>query len=643
MSEQVGYERLQGGVRIVLCGLLLAAAAGCSSAYMKGTPLYTGDYSVPQAPPEDRVNLWPLLYYHSPALSVFWPIGEVTDDHVAVRPLASVYKLDKERHQYNILWPLAEFDFDSADHRIFPLFWGGSGSRGYFVLFPLLFTKWPAGEFSDVESAVLFPLFWYLEHRHVALFPLAMHFNCKPGHSTHLLWPIFKFKKTDDETDWRIWPVVGQRKDGAAYYQFLFWPMFHRWGDDTLGEKRRLILPLYFSKRGKVGGVDILLPLFGRSYSPGSSTFLSLIYSAARHGGDYWRLVFPFWYQDRRADKGRFITPMVGRSWSGEYDTWSVIPLISWFARSGNERDLWLLGPLAHFGYGASGKESHVFPLYYYNGAKDVFISPLFGGSVSEDDGFVTLLGPLFMYFWEADDSWLWFAPFPLVGAYDDITDRGSWVWPLYTYRGSDLDDEEHRGTALWPLLHYGFGPERRRLMLFPVFRYCRDDTARYEEAGIEHASREKSFYCLPSFWYRRSMRSERPLSGASGGVVAQRKCSGLWPLWRHEVDSTADGVEKKFSILGRLYDYRESLTHEEGEETETHVRSRVLWRMVHYEREDEQETLDLFPFVTYDRDRATGFRKFSFAWRLVRYERGHDGSLKLDLLFIPVRRPAGR
>ena len=95
-----------------LTGLLFVT--GCSTTAMKGTPFYTGEYSRRQGPVEDRVNIWPAFYYREPAVSVLWPLFEMTDDHVAVRPLFSVYGLDQTNHQYNVLWPLTEFDRRNA-------------------------------------------------------------------------------------------------------------------------------------------------------------------------------------------------------------------------------------------------------------------------------------------------------------------------------------------------------------------------------------------------------------------------------------------------------------------------------------------------------------------------------------------------
>ena len=117
-----------------LAVLTLLSLVGCSTVYMKATPFYTGEYEKTDGPAEKRVNLWPLAYYRKPALSLLWPLGEVTDDHVAARPLVAVYKLDKEERQWRILWPLAQFDFETDSHHILPVFWG----EDYFFIPPLV-------------------------------------------------------------------------------------------------------------------------------------------------------------------------------------------------------------------------------------------------------------------------------------------------------------------------------------------------------------------------------------------------------------------------------------------------------------------------------------------------------------------------
>ena len=55
-------------------------------------------------------------------------------------------------------------------------------------------------------------------------------------------------------------------------------------------------------------------------------------------------------------------------------------------------------------------------------------------------------------------------------------------------------------------------------------------------------------------------------------------------------------------------------------------------------ERLDDHRTMDLFPFITWDR-KGDGYRQFSFLWRLYRNERKAGGGRNLDLLFLPLMR----
>ena len=85
---------------------LAALSSGCRTTAMKGTPFFSGEYKGRVGPAENRVNLWPLVYWRDPALSVLWPVGEYADDRLAVRPLFSRYR-DKPDGPYtetNVPW-----------------------------------------------------------------------------------------------------------------------------------------------------------------------------------------------------------------------------------------------------------------------------------------------------------------------------------------------------------------------------------------------------------------------------------------------------------------------------------------------------------------------------------------------------------
>lgn len=186
-------------LRILLCGLPLLLLCGCQSPTMKGTPFYTGESKGDQAH-IDRVNLWPLLYYRDPALSVLWPILELTDDHTAVRPLFSVYNKEDPKPIYNVLWPIARFDTKKANHRVFPLFWGKN--------------QCVSGNSCNREYCVAFPFYWHFNDPFdgdgtSALIPLWIWNVDDDGKRLDLFWPFYADKTAPNERLWRLWPLYG--------------------------------------------------------------------------------------------------------------------------------------------------------------------------------------------------------------------------------------------------------------------------------------------------------------------------------------------------------------------------------------------------------------------------------------------------
>ena len=866
--------------RVFALLVLATSLAGCSSVYMKGTPLYTGEYSKPQAPAEDRVNLWPLAYYHDPALSVLWPLGERTDDHVAARPLFSVYKLDKERHQYNVLWPLSQFDFDRSRHYVVPFFWGGGagtkqrhmgmfpilwywpgdrffafpvfwwGFDDYVTVFPLLwydvgesFTLFPILWIDPGDHYVVFPLFWYYPEREFsALFPLYTWDWRHNGYDANFFWPLIHAKKNDEGRGWRAGPLAGDYAWDNRRYRFLLWPLAHEYshGDETT----RVAFPLYFGNRDGNEGWDLVPPLFFRSYEPKESLVVSPLYSSYRKRDDAWRLAFPFFFQSRSGKENMFVTPLVGRKWSDAHSTWSFIPALSLFSREGDAKSMWLLGPVSHFNWGGSERTSHVFPLYFYDdedallslpyswfdcgasrdhwffgplagmrtggeprsfafpfyyhdkatgrfislpyswfdhGASrdhwflgplagmrtgesqrsfvfplyyhdktnDTFISlpyswfdygawrehwflgplahvrtgkdprsfaipfyyydksegtflslpyshttagshhrdhwflgplagfrtgaehrsylfPLYMADKASDTfitlplsiqsgektGFVNVAGPVFHYGWYARGAREWHAPWPLVGGEREIDSGGFHAWPLWWRKAWDKKSRV-KGGALWPLVWYDSSPERSKTMALPLFSTSRRSTRIKTDETDEREYRHRRTWVLPTFTYDRKEWNP-PVSGrgpkgpeerqfmGDGDALGLWVRTGCWPFWRYEETDKVAASRTDFSLLGWLYDSKRIANTPEDGEQDTYLRRRILWRAMHYERRDGRTTLDVFPFITHDREPDTGFRKTSFAWRLFRHERGRDGSVKTDILFLPVWRGEG-
>ncbi|NVN93632.1 MAG: hypothetical protein HXX11_23985, partial [Desulfuromonadales bacterium] len=244
-------------LRIIGCIIFLGLGlifSGCSTPELKGTPYYSSETDTDPQAVKDRIPLWPLVYYQSPMLSVLWPFFEKSDEYMALRPLYSVYGLDKPKKIYSLLWPLGQFDRVNNENRFVPMFWGND----YVVGFPLY---WHYGHPLGTEggSDTLFPLWYYA--------------NGLRGQSLNIVWPFINFKDMVDGQGWRFWPLMGSySKSSAEYYRFLAWPLCHQWG----------------SGNQKTG--EAVLPLYVRGNSGSEAWFYSLLYSRYRTPDQRWDL-----------------------------------------------------------------------------------------------------------------------------------------------------------------------------------------------------------------------------------------------------------------------------------------------------------------------------------------------------------------
>lgn len=250
--------------RMMAFGAVLAACAlmtGCMSPSMRGTTLYTDEYGKGGVAHE-RLNLWPLVYYRSPAFSAFWPLIEKSPAYFAVRPIWSGYREAGSNGVYSVMWPLASFDRTTRDSRIFPAYWGD----GYATVFPLY---WHSGEPCGPQSGLdaLIPLWWYS--------------RSPDGYSANVVWPFFNLKRKTHERGWRVWPLIGSYHAGSggteSTYRFLAWPLGHQWSEAG-GETRG----------------SMFLPLYAASHDPDGNMFLSFPLSfVERRDGSNWQLVVP--------------------------------------------------------------------------------------------------------------------------------------------------------------------------------------------------------------------------------------------------------------------------------------------------------------------------------------------------------------
>ena len=334
-------------------------------------------------------------------------------------------------------------------------------------------------------------------------------------------------------------------------------------------------------------------------------------------------------------------------------------------------------------GLGGWEKDAHwLAPLYYRDPSDGTFLTPLFGRY--HDHGRAATTNT----YWAT----------PLVGTRSGETE-GSWFFPFWSTRRTG-DAYDHNFLLLGGARRTD--ADRSAVWFHPLF-YDRSDArvARFRAEMDEPRAPDRPFSHArewgdgtTSHYYERDEKDEGteilfglagsrhvvelsplvwrlreefqppdaaspwarfldPPSAGSTNAVARYLATDadwFWPLWGHETrrgvmfeigpgaggEKSLDASLETFDVLGFLYDWkRESIP----EETHEYVRRRVLWRLYHYEKLDGDESTDIFPAITYDR-RKDGYRKFSFLWRLFRYEDDPGKGTSLDILFLPICRP---
>lgn len=550
---------------------------------MKGTPFYTGEYelSVPNAE-VDRVNVWPLVYYRAPALSVLWPVFEKTEEHLAVRPLYSAYGDTSEYWEHNTLWPLGQLNTRDHDNRFIPYFWGTSRRAGD----------------TEQDYHVLFPLYWHFEDEVNALLPLwyIRHGAYEQGEFTeHDYWfggPLARYHRTKRASDWHV-ALFGRHRDddgervlaGYPYPLFMTWrssreagffsPLYAR--NDVLGDDFRegwaalppllslrtwsntdddfwLLGPLVHFRSGKeVDGWHAAL--FGRYVNH---------HDGASYAGYPWPLLFSW-----RSEQSRgFFSPAfacqesIGKNANQGFAC--VPPLLSWHTWNQSSSDYWLLGPLgeAHAGEGqsawrfatvgryensklGSSYAGYPWPLVWtWRNPKDHgFFSPLFAyqssSSETVSDGWLAVPLLLSWRLWDPSEDSL-IALLGLFAEHKTSSNRTGHLAPLYAY--NRLDGKFYTPLAGWN------NPDPRDptgywYALTPLVGAWSGDTC--------------GSWLHPLYSHKRLVGSEdystrflalgyasQAHGGSHGSQTSSFEC-GLLPLYMHEAETFSNRVDK--------------------------------------------------------------------------------------------------
>jgi len=519
-------------------------------------------------------------------------------------------------------------DEDGRRWLIYPLLsWGShkGETNDFWAVAPLFHSR---SERGTVTQQHLLPLYYRSREPDLFLSPLVGQWKNDRGGTTTLVPPLLSYYLSSPTLD-DFWTLGGLAHFSGGpeaesehvlplYYRnrktgtFLSAP-YMRWGDERSGTA---VIPLALS---------------WKTHSPDRSDLWiagPIAHFSWGENGDTDHIL-PLYYRSRKEDT--FISPFFARWKSGAEQTALCPPLLSWYSKEAGRRDLTLLLGLAHERWGENvTRAGHFIPLYYHDGTKELY-TPLFGWDREPRDGFFYPLTPL-LGFWTGDHS-------------------GGWLFPLFSQR-RDRQTQDYGGNVLWAI--YEKNGNRAHSWMFPLYWY--DNQGPLEDTLTPNArpgGYGRSFWCLPICWYDNQAsvrRNAAPdvakdsrtgvLTSAANDVTVQyTRDNGCFPLWSYASATTAGSPrrETSASVLLLLYDYKRTVQAEPPTEARPsdYTRARVLWHFWHYERSDDDVSVDMFPAITYDRKGDT-FKKVTFLWRVFRYERDKD-SHKLNLMFVPI------
>jgi hypothetical protein len=618
-------------------------------------------------------------------------------------PLYLCGSSDAGNKKWNLLLPIS-YEHETADSRLYATLLGGFRKKGDEMSWmagpglafgntsPAGHNLWLAGPLAhigrqdDARSAHLFPLFY----------------SSSDESSSFFLSLPWSHNRNADGSKWSLIPPVYLNIADQAG-RMLLTPLYARGVSNDGSEKWNTVMPLYYYKTGSDKNATTTLvtpPLLSMFRHTADASSLWTLGGLARFswgekkGPDY---VLPIFYSNPRT--GSVASPLAAR-WKnkGGGSTWFFPPALSWLSNSGKRSDLWLTAGLARFSWGRDADQHHILPLYYRDSEKETFLSaPLMKWKRNDTSVWVcpplltsfssdgktrevnTLLGlfhntyssnpekrkghlfPFYYYDgtrrfytpvlgWNKDKARGFMYPLTPLLALRTGDYSGGWLFPFFSHEG-ERKSGQYRGTFLWgQYWKEGYYSGSR---IFPIYGYKNtripDDTAKQKPR--RYADYGKEFVCLPACWYRNMLKIRPDWKAQQDGdnkAVFKTKIRehGFLPLWSYARSEAVSGTTLNVSsrILLALYDYKREVGPISASDptSNDYTRSRVLWRLWHYERLNNDVSIDVFPGITYDR-KQQDFKKFAFLWRFFRYQRDPVGT-KIDLLFIPVLRTgAGR
>jgi len=653
--------------KIILGLAIIIINICCASSVFEPTPFQNWNESSKRV---DRVNLWPLFYYQNPNMSILWPMIDKRDDGHAFRPLYSVYDNDNE---LNVLWPISTFDFKHKDYRVGNVFI----EPHELTILPIshfnFYRKkyWFLNTYKSKEKFIFFPMYFYEKNDHWLIIPIAG--KGKDWYS--IIPPVWSTSYNNTNHNWWTIGPLGMH-NSVEKGRHKFWALFKVIDYESYKESKELnILFLnryltdkhfreinffYLSRYTKTKK-DEEFYFFPFVYTYSSSnknqkTFFPLYFSKETKKRK-WQLLFPLFYKNSDEKEKILITPLFGML-TGEKAKRIITPLIS-FNKNEDQKFINIIGlgynhiwndkkeysrtdiiwPVFNLTKNKDEKSAYVFPVFDLKKSTNSysFISPVvsFGNNLKKKKKFVNIGGMVFHHSRDklkkeiaTDTAFFW----PLFFHKKSQQYSDTYSFPLYRYKKTTYDKS---GYVIWPLFDYSFKNNGGYNYSFLCELFKRRKNVRKRgtnEGGV--GDKEPVTQNITKVFLVGKIRS--------GVKYKQNYANKNWYRQKYTIAKTPlifsyKWYEKErgsFDILYWLYESKWNTSYKNQPEK---VERKILWWIMNYNRTGENVSLDVFPFITYDKVQEEEISQFSVFWRLFRWREEKEKRM-LDILFIPIR-----
>ena len=627
--------------KIIILGFVLIIANLCSAgSVFEPTPFKNWNESSKRV---DRVNLWPLFYYQNHNMSILWPMIDKRNDGHAFRPLYSVYDRGEE---LNILWPLSSFNFGSYEYRVANVYYK---KRKKLLIFPISYFQfnrheyWFLNTYKSKEKFIFFPLYFYEKNDHwcvpfiagkgknwySVMPPLWISFNAETNdnswffgplgiynsnynetHKFSILFKLIDYRRMRDNKELNI--LYFNRYINNKYRRkinFFYLSQYTK----TKNNEEFYIFPLYYSKKDKKINRQLLFPLFYKSNDKKEDIFITPLFGTLK-GKKVERIITPIVSFNKNEDQ-KFINILAlgyNHIWNDKekYSRTDIVWPIFNYTRNKAERSIYVT-PI--FGFKKSNKKYRL-------------ITPIvsFGKNYTKEDRFLNIAGIVFHYKKTKNRT----QGFALGSLYEyNFNKNGSFCHSFLfdsvkkrrsirkrRYYDGAIDNNEtltQKVTKTFIFRNFTSGTRVRQIG-FPVPKELKGKDNSLSIEKIKEYPEIWEKYAKKNWWKQKYFTAKVPL------------------LFSYKWN------EKQYSKFDILYWLYESNRYEGGKGKSEKVQKKVLWWFMNYNRKGENVSLDVFPFITYDKIPEKEIKQFSVFWKLFRWRKEKD-KRALDILFIPI------